>query len=126
MPTEVNVLIRSMRQLVPNPETSAILTAMGVSYWAYDPVAEELCWQRTDPTSVRGYRLAKLSIHKALHFYIQRDRTRFLQVISNAVEHGLSQTTRVTCRNFLVATSLEFRLREMLRPSIFVIRSPRW
>ncbi|TYC69091.1 PAS domain-containing protein [Stappia sp. BW2] len=98
MSTEVNVLIRSMRQLVPNPETSAILTAMGVSYWAYDPVAEELCWQRTDPTSVRGYRLAKLSIQKALNYYVQRDRTRFLKVISNAVEHGLSQTTRVTMK----------------------------
>ncbi|WJS06183.1 PAS domain-containing protein [Roseibium aggregatum] len=98
MSTEVNILIRSMRQLVPNPETSAILTAMGVSYWAYDPVAEELCWQRSDPTSVRGYRLAKLSIQRALQYYIQRDRTRFLQVISNAVEHGLSQTTRVTMK----------------------------
>ena len=98
MSTEVNILIRSMRQLVPNPETSAILSAMGVSYWAYDPVAEELCWQRTDPTSVRGYRLAKLSIHRALQYYVQRDRTRFLQVISNAVEHGLSQTTRVTMK----------------------------
>jgi PAS domain-containing protein len=98
MSTDINILLRAMRQLIPNAETNAILSTMGVSYWAYDPIAEELCWQRTDATSVQGYRLAKMSIKKALQFYIPADRTRFLRLISGAVEHGLSAPDRVTMK----------------------------
>lgn len=87
-----------MRQLVPNRETSAILSTMGISYWAYDPIAEELCWQRPDTTSIRGYRLAKLSILKALQYYLQPDRKHFMQMISDALEHGLSAPARVTMK----------------------------
>jgi|GEM_PF-4516361 len=98
MSTQSNILLRSMRQLVPNRETSAILSAMGISYWAYDPIAEELCWQRTDADSIRGYRLAKLSILNALQYYLQPDRKRFMQIISDALEHGLSAPARVTMK----------------------------
>ncbi|MCK7614680.1 PAS domain-containing protein [Roseibium sediminicola] len=98
MPTDLNILLRSMRQLVPNSETNALLFSMGISYWGYDPMREEICWQRTDVASVRGYRLAKLPIKQALQYYHQPDRTPFLQMISNAVEHGLSAPLRLTMK----------------------------
>lgn len=98
MPNDINSLLRAMRQLVPNPETNAILSTMGVWYWAYDPVSEELCWQRTDVTSVRGYGWAKMPIQKALQYYVPSDRTRFLQIICGAVEHGFSTLDRVTMK----------------------------
>jgi len=98
MPTDPDILLRSMRQLVPNSETNALFYSMGVSYWGCDPVREEICWQRSDVTSVRGYRLAKLSIKQALQHYHQPDRTRFLQMISDAVEHGLSAPLRATMK----------------------------
>ncbi|MFC6658128.1 PAS domain-containing protein [Roseibium salinum] len=96
MSSSINLLLRSMRQLVPNPETSAILASVGVSYWAYDPIAEEICWQQLDADSFRGYRVAKLAIKRALDHYAPADRRRFLQVISDAVEHGFSTPARVT------------------------------
>lgn len=96
MSTDISVLLRSLRQLVPNAETSAILSMMGVSYWAYDPIAEEVCWQSPDATSVRGYRLAKFSIQQALQYYAQSDRKRFLQILIEAVEHGMSPPITAT------------------------------
>jgi len=71
---------------------------MGVSYWAYDPIAEEVCWQKPDAASVKGYRLAKFSIQQALEHYAQSDRKRFLQVISDAIEHGMSQSITATMK----------------------------
>jgi PAS domain-containing protein len=98
LPTEVNTLLRSMKQLVPNPETCAILSTVGVSYWAYDPVAEEICWQRTDATSAKGYRLVKFSLRNALEYYAQPDRKRFLLLLSDAIEHGLSSPLTATMK----------------------------
>ncbi len=107
MSSDINILLRSMRQLVPNSETSAILSTLGVSYWAYDPIAQELCWQRTDVTSVRGYRVAKFTIQQALQFYAQPDRKRFMQLISDAVHNGLSSPIQVTMKTEAGTASFE-------------------
>lgn len=96
MSDKISALSRAIRNLAPNREINGLFAAIGASFWVYDPVAEEICWQQDDLDSPRGYRVRKMSIKQALQKYAQPYRVCLLQVIQAALETGFASPVRAS------------------------------